>query len=153
MIMDQPTALVVEDDEGIRETLHDLLEIGGYTVREAADGETALAILRASPTGLVVLLDNLLPGVSGMEALAELERDGADSSARAAPARTAPDTGAREQRLIDRHSYVVITASPQRITPAQHAQLSRLRAPVIAKPFDIVTLMAAVDDAARRLSP
>jgi len=147
MLTRPPTALVVEDDDGIRETLHELLELAGYTVREATDSETALDILRTSASGLVVLLDNMLPGVSGLEALAELDADSAVSAANAAP----PSGNQPSQRLIDRHTYVIITASPQWITPAQFAQLSRLRAQVITKPFDINALMAAVDAAASRL--
>lgn len=46
--------LVVEDDADLREALVDTLELSGFSVVEASDGETALAVLRREPVGLVV---------------------------------------------------------------------------------------------------
>ena len=67
------TVLVVEDDEAIRRGLVDSLELSGYTVVEAADGDRGLE------RGLTVeidlaLLDVLLPGRDGFEVLTELRR-------------------------------------------------------------------------------
>jgi CheY-like chemotaxis protein len=142
--------LVVEDEDAIREVLRDLLEGAGYVVQGARDGPDALAILRASERGLLVLLDNLLPGLNGAEVLAALDGDGsingggdADASASAGQNHTG----------MTRHTWVVITASPQKITPKMAAQLQRMGAPIITKPFDLTTLMAAVDQAALRLTP
>jgi CheY-like chemotaxis protein len=110
--------LVVEDDDAIREVLRDLLEGAGYVVQGARDGPVALAILRASERGLLVLLDNLLPGLNGAEVLAALDGDGsidgggdADASASAGQNHTG----------MTRHTWVVITASPQKITPQMDA--------------------------------
>lgn len=141
--------LVVEDEDAIREVLRDLLEGAGYVVQGARDGPDALAILRASERGLLVLLDNLLPGLNGAEVLAALDGDGsinggdADASASAGQNHTG----------MTRHTWIVITASPQKITPQMAAQLQRMGAPIITKPFDLTTLMAAVDQAALRLTP
>lgn len=65
--------LVVEDDEGIRETLRYHLEAAGYTVLEARDGATGL---RTAQTGRpdLVLLDLMLPGLSGIEVCRALRR-------------------------------------------------------------------------------
>ncbi|MBB5019874.1 two-component system response regulator FlrC [Chitinivorax tropicus] len=46
--------LVVEDDKSLREALLDTLELSGYTVRAAADGSEALALLAREPIGLIV---------------------------------------------------------------------------------------------------
>jgi CheY-like chemotaxis protein len=58
--------LVVEDDRDIRDTLRELLELEGWPVATARDGEEGLARMRELRPGLV-LLDLLMPGVSGVE--------------------------------------------------------------------------------------
>lgn len=143
MITKQRAALIVEDDDDIREVLRDLLEDAGYTVQEVADGVTALATLRASTRSLLVLLDNLLPGMDGADLLATLEDDAADDLAERE----------RSPHSVFQHAYVLITASPQKITLEQAERLAWLGVPVVAKPFDITTFTAAVTVAADRLSP
>ena len=65
--------LVIEDDEGIRETLRYHLAAAGYSVLEASDGATGL---RTAQTGRpdLVLLDLMLPGLSGIEVCRALRR-------------------------------------------------------------------------------
>ncbi|MDC7710710.1 sigma-54-dependent transcriptional regulator [Vogesella indigofera] len=46
--------LVVEDDADLREALVDTLVLSGYAVLEAADGQSALQVLRDNAVGLVV---------------------------------------------------------------------------------------------------
>jgi two-component system response regulator FlrC len=46
--------LIVEDDTSLREALKDTLELSGYEVLEAADGEQALLLLGATRAGIVV---------------------------------------------------------------------------------------------------
>ncbi len=58
--------LIVEDEPAQRELLRYNLEAEGYRVREAADGDTALLLLAEEAPDLV-LLDWMLPGVSGLE--------------------------------------------------------------------------------------
>jgi two-component system response regulator FlrC len=52
--MMQATVLVVEDDPSLREALGDTLELAGYQVRTAGDGESALGLLAEAPVGMVV---------------------------------------------------------------------------------------------------
>ncbi len=52
--MSQATVLVVEDDPSLREALRDTLELGGYQVETAADGQAALECLDSHPVGMVV---------------------------------------------------------------------------------------------------
>lgn len=63
--------LSVEDDARIRLSLRMALEDEGYTVAEAATAEDALTMFRTEPFD-VVLVDVLLPGMSGLELCREL---------------------------------------------------------------------------------
>ncbi len=65
--------LIVEDDDGIRETLKYHLVAAGYAVTEARDGAIGLRLARTSRPDLV-LLDLMLPGMSGMEFCRALRR-------------------------------------------------------------------------------
>ena len=67
--------LVVEDDRTLRQTLSYNLNREGYDVTTAADGEAALEAARNSAIDLI-LLDVMLPGMSGVEVLRVLRRDG-----------------------------------------------------------------------------
>jgi two-component system alkaline phosphatase synthesis response regulator PhoP len=67
--------LVVEDDRTLRQTLSFNLTREGYDVTTAGDGETALEAARNQRLDLV-LLDVMLPGMSGVEVLRVLRRDG-----------------------------------------------------------------------------
>lgn len=67
--------LVVEDDRTLRTALAFNLTREGYEVQTAVDGEQALGIARSGRQDLV-LLDVMLPGMSGVEVLRVLRRDG-----------------------------------------------------------------------------
>ncbi len=64
----EQTILIIDDESGIRETLETLLEIEGYRVEMAIDGEAGLARIEGRPFDLV-LLDLALPGKNGIEIL------------------------------------------------------------------------------------
>jgi len=70
----KPRVLVVDDDEGIREALRDLLREEGFEVAgEAGDGEEAVrAAKRLEPD--VVLMDLRMPGLGGAEATAMIRK-------------------------------------------------------------------------------
>jgi len=68
------TILVVEDEDTLRETLADQLEQDGYRVVTAADGGAALTVFRQAKPDLV-LLDLMLPELSGMEVARILRRE------------------------------------------------------------------------------
>ena len=75
-----PTVLVVEDDFNIRETLRDALEIDGYQVVTADNGREALDKIHAGPKPDLILLDMMMPVMSGREFL-----DAAGADAKIAP--------------------------------------------------------------------
>ena len=68
------SALVVDDDEAAIDLMRRWLERMGYDVFAAPDGETGLAMAREHRPDLI-LLDALLPGISGYDVLAELRAD------------------------------------------------------------------------------
>jgi len=68
--------LVAEDELDIRSLARLLLELAGHHVLEAADGDSALALLSAERQVDVVLLDLRLPGRDGWEVMSELRANG-----------------------------------------------------------------------------
>jgi two-component system sensor histidine kinase/response regulator len=68
----QGRILVVDDEPLNRELLHDLLEVNGYTVIEAEDGEVALRKIAAEECD-VILLDVKMPRMDGLEACRQLK--------------------------------------------------------------------------------
>jgi two-component system response regulator CpxR len=75
MLASSGIVLVVDDDAEIRETLTHLLEEEGYTVLRAANGVQALKHLREDHPN-VMLLDLMMPVMSGWEVLEELGESG-----------------------------------------------------------------------------
>lgn len=67
--------MVVDDEPDIRELLRVLIERRGYTVRTAANGEEALALLRSPLEVGFVLLDMMMPEVDGLAVLASMAAD------------------------------------------------------------------------------
>jgi two-component system response regulator AtoC len=67
------TILIVDNDEGLVHFLTRLLVKQGYEVATAGDGATALERLARQPFDLV-LLDYKMPGLNGLETLAEIKR-------------------------------------------------------------------------------
>lgn len=68
----KPVILVVDDEEGIRETLSEILEDEGYQVFTASTGEEAIKVFRMESPDLV-FLDIWLPGIDGIETLKEIK--------------------------------------------------------------------------------
>lgn len=68
--------LVVDDDADIRDMIRQVLELEGYEVQTARNGSDAIGHLRAQPGNpCLILLDLMMPGMSGWELRAELARD------------------------------------------------------------------------------
>jgi two-component system, OmpR family, response regulator MprA len=68
--------LVVDDERAVRDSLRRALELEGYDVELAADGEEALERLSANGEPDAVILDILMPKMDGLEVCRRLRRGG-----------------------------------------------------------------------------
>ncbi len=68
--------LIIEDEVDVRVFVSRTLELAGYHVLQATDGEEGMKIVRESPIALV-LLDLRLPGRDGWSVLSEIKSDAA----------------------------------------------------------------------------
>jgi sigma-B regulation protein RsbU (phosphoserine phosphatase) len=68
-----PLILVVDDNEANRDSLSRRLTRHGYTAITAADGPSALALIEQQTFDLL-LLDIMMPGMSGLEVLAHIRK-------------------------------------------------------------------------------
>ena len=116
MSVPAPDILLVEDDAAIRESLAECLELEGHPVRAVADGPSALAWLEQGNRPRVVLLDLVMPVMSGDELVKVL---------RAVP-------GTRDIPLV-----LMTGASPGEMARAQVDAL-------VTKPFELGELLAVV---------
>jgi len=67
--------LIVDDEQNIRETLEEFLQDEGYEVKTASNGADALSLMAGEePPGLVIL-DMMLPLVSGQEVYERMQAD------------------------------------------------------------------------------
>src|SRR4051794_36845785 len=115
--MDQPErvdVLIIEDEQHVAELLAEVLTEAGYEVATAADGVRGLeAVGRTHPR--LILCDIMLPRLSGVQVLEQLQRDGTDG---------APSV------------IMMSAAAPPALPPA---------VPFLAKPFDLEDLLELVD--------
>lgn len=72
-MIEQSHILIVDDDPDIRKVLEILLK-EKYFVSQAADGPSAIACLRANPQIDLVILDVMMPGMSGYDVCTELRK-------------------------------------------------------------------------------
>jgi CheY-like chemotaxis protein len=119
--------LVVEDDPAIRQMLTFALELEGHAVEALGDGERVLATLAAAPERTVVLLDLMMPRVTGWEVC---------------------DLLAAEPELAARHAVVIMSAG---ITPEQRFP-DVVRAALL-KPFSLTVVLALVERLAVESAP
>jgi DNA-binding response OmpR family regulator len=78
-----PRILVADDSETILLLLRTRLELAGYQVVTAADGQEVVNTVHEDPAGApdVLLLDAMMPLKSGIDALRELRAEGVDTPA------------------------------------------------------------------------
>lgn len=127
----RPCVLIVDDDAAIRETLARLVEEVGYDALTAQDGIMALKVLRSSTRPLVALLDVMMPGMSGVDVLNRVAAD---------------------ERLARRHAFILMTANLEALPSALVRRLKALSVSVVAKPFDLDTLLELIERAAELVS-
>lgn len=142
--------LVVEDDRVIAEVLLAYLGRAGYEVEWSADGSEAVHLWSRSAPDLVIL-DLMLPGLSGLELLRRHRRAGGT-----APVIVLSAAGEEEDRLVGFETgaddYVVKPFSPRELVLRVEALLRRSErlatAPEAAAPVRVGPL--TVDLAARQ---
>ncbi|HYO72135.1 MAG TPA: response regulator [Archangium sp.] len=115
--------LVVEDDEDLREGLCDLLEAEGYRAVGVFNGLEALQYLRAHRLPCVILLDLMMPGMSGGEFRA---RQLADAMLARVPTIvvSAMDLNHQQAQVLNAAGYLSKPVSVARLsqTVRQHCQ-------------------------------
>ncbi len=65
--------LIVEDEADLRELMRDALELQGYAVVTATDGQDALQQLSHIPPPCLILLDLMMPRMNGWEFFEKLQ--------------------------------------------------------------------------------
>ena len=66
--------LIIEDDQVVANVYRNKLTVEGYRTETAPDGETGLKLLRTFKPQIVIL-DLMLPGISGVEVIKEIRKD------------------------------------------------------------------------------
>jgi len=69
------TVLIVDDEADIRDSLTDALADEGYQVMSAANGREALRLLPDVPRPCAIILDIIMPVMSGTDFYRELRAD------------------------------------------------------------------------------
>jgi two-component system response regulator MprA len=68
--------LVVDDERAVRESLRRALQLEGYEIELASDGQEALEQLHSETHVDALILDVLMPGIDGLEVCRRLRRTG-----------------------------------------------------------------------------
>jgi len=125
------SVLVVEDDDTIRRLLMEVLKQHSYlTVEGARDGIEALHLISTSRY-VVIILDLMMPGMSGVDFLDSLNALTSD-----------PSVG----KIQHPPNVIVITASSEEDVPAEtvSSRCGLVRG-VMRKPLDVLALADAVE--------
>ncbi len=143
--------LIIEDDKDIVELVRYNLEKDGFQVLATGDGTTGLAQLRKSSPDLLIL-DLMLPKVSGLEVCKEVRRDGALNRL---PILMLTARGEEADRVVGLElgadDYVTKPFSPRELVARIKALLRRVEAPGSGeKPIDVGQLR--IDPAAYRVT-
>lgn len=128
MTSDQPRVLLVEDDPAQLEILTYNLEADGFTVSRAEDGDEALMLAEEAVPD-VILLDWMLPNVSGIEVCRQLK--------------TRPDT-----RGVP---IIMISARSEEVDRVRGLETGA--DDYVIKPYSVIELMARVRAQLRRTRP
>ncbi|NNL72775.1 MAG: phosphate regulon transcriptional regulator PhoB [Silicimonas sp.] len=127
MSADVPSVLVVEDEPAQREVLVYNLRAEGYEVVQAADGDDGLVLVEEMSPDLIIL-DWMLPGVSGIEVCRRLK---ANTKSRAIPIILLTARGDEADRVrgleTGADDYVVKPYSINELMARARTQLRRAR--------------------------
>ena len=90
--------LVVDDDVSVGKLLRAIFDGEGWEVVNATSGEECLTMVRDTPPDVIVL-DNMMPGMTGLETARQLRRDGFDKPIVLFSAYVGPDLQSAVQEL------------------------------------------------------
>ena len=72
--MDQKTVLIIEDEEDAAELFAEMMRVSGFRVLKTSKSAPAIAMMTADKPD-VVLLDIMMPEISGLDILRQMRRD------------------------------------------------------------------------------
>lgn len=137
--------LVIEDEEPIQTLVQYNLESDGFKVFLTDDGEEALAMAEAHQPDLI-LLDWMLPNMSGIEILRQLRRD---PNMRNIPVIMVSARGEEEDRVrgldVGADDYIVKPFSPSELIARIKAVLRRIRPALTEKTLTYADVKIDVD--------
>ena len=126
--------LMIEDEDGIRAFAAPYLRMAGFSVDEAADGKTGLAMALVGGYD-IVLLDIMLPELSGMGVCAGLREHST------VPVLMLTARGEEEDIVAGFESgaddYLVKPFSPKELVARVKALIQRCSAPIFEEPISI----------------
>ncbi len=73
-VSQNPSILVVDDEPDLRDLLSETLSEEGFRVHTAPSGEAALEHISGGGPADLVLMDVVMPGISGVEAMERMRR-------------------------------------------------------------------------------
>ena len=117
------TVLVVDDDPTQRRLIQAVLEREGFAVSHADSGDAAIAHLTSGAPADVILLDLVMPGLSGQDALAEMRARGFSQPVIVLTASGGVDTVVKAMQA-GACDFFIKPASPERITVSIRNALS-----------------------------
>lgn len=74
-MIQRPHILIVDDDVALLENISECLTGEGFEVSVARDAASALSRLASPPRPALVIVDQLMPGMTGAELVAQLRRE------------------------------------------------------------------------------
>ncbi|HWG45283.1 MAG TPA: response regulator [Gemmataceae bacterium] len=126
----QPTLLLVEDDELVRDAMTRLFVREGYLVLTAATGHDAIGVLRTPSSPIdVVLLDIGLPDVSGADLCARLRQFFPSMPVVVCTGAASPEEAAELRQLGITHFFCKPIAMPELIAGVRSALDERPSSP------------------------
>jgi CheY-like chemotaxis protein len=142
----KPHILIVDDEPLNRDIIEHYLEDEGYELSHASDGNEALEILNTSPEIIdVVLLDRMMPNISGIEVLNIMKNDASLSNIPVI-LQTARSTKEDIKEGIDAGAYFYLTKPFE-----EHMLLSMVRS-AIEERNNYLNLKKSLDDGVSSLS-
>lgn len=123
--------LIHTGDAAVRNVVGFYLRSEGHIVLSTSENDHALVALRVSRHPIIVFLH---AGRSAPDVFDLLQRVTEDTSG-----------------PLARHRYIIALARPDSLQPAQRRLVSRLGAQVVALPYELDDMVAAVDCAQREL--